>query len=296
MKNIKLIPVFTLLVTVSIIGFSANSTLDDCFSVGDPFFRLENKAYQFAGKTYSHESGTKITLLAAIHVAPSEFYDAHERVLSNANQVLFEGKGFDEEGLKVHESELGKLNELLTNAHLQVAEAFGLRYQFDYINYNRVSFTHADLTLLEVVQMENFADISSMLAQIQKNIDECKQKFADKSENPIQYFFNQCVTQYTELGWAKYFEEKMKPLLLMNEDQLREAIGNEQLYDNEYTKRNLIFLEKLKTALNVNLNDSDPIHIVVYYGVAHLPFIEREIYHKHGFTPESQEWYTYAEF
>ena len=262
------------------------------FPIEEKYIRFEENKIQLAKKTFRNNAGMSITLLAAQHVADSDFYEAHKILLEQADMVLFEGKGLDEEGSKFNLSELGQLNRKITDRHFLVANAFGLSYQLDYTDYRKSNFIHADYSFEQTATMEKFDTIEAMISQIKKNIEDIKEKFSHQSNEPLQFYFEQEVNKFSELGIAAYFSQAI-PFLLMDEMQLKQKINNAEWYENEFTKRNQIVEEKLAEILGKQQTQSQKApHIIIYYGAAHMPHFERVIKERYSFLPESQEWFT----
>lgn len=287
MKTSKIIYLtsFCLLINGASFAMEKGST----FCVGDPFIKVENSQIQFAKKTYKLPSGGRITLLGAMHFGEAGFYESHEEIFLKASHVLYEGKGHEEAGLKFLSTEIGKKNELLTNLCLAAAEAFGLCYQSHSIDYSGDKFIHADYTFDELVQAEA-GGFDSFVAQLKGNIEQQESLYKDIETDACRHCFELKVTQLREGSLKSFCEENLTPYLLMTEEELVSVISSEGLYEREVTNRNKIVLEKLALILDGDINSD--VHIVIYYGAAHLPCFERELSQKYLCQPESEEWFT----
>lgn len=258
--------------------FQSSIVLAGSFEIGQSFIQLESGEIRLANKSYISDSGVMINLLAAMHFAKKEFYVEQEQALNQADKVLFEGKGLDEEGRLFFETELGQKSTLLSDQHKVCANAFGLACQKASIDYSDSRFIHADISFQELKN-------NGVLKEIESNVRKIEQNHKDKP-NPCQYVFNSAVESQRSIGLKAYLE----PFLTMptlNEEELRKAINNEDFYKYEFDHRNKIVLQKLHELLQEN--NFAPKNFVIFYGAAHMPVFERELLLL-GFKPLKQEW------
>lgn len=252
------------------------------FNLDEPFTRLHDEQIQLASKTYATKLGGKITFLSAVHFADAEFYEAHQKILDLADYVLFEGKGLDKEGLEFNKTELGKNMYLLDNNNNLIAHAFGLQYQYDSINYNKNNFILADFSFKENIKL-CFNDISEMISEGEKMINSIKNKYSTEAD-PIKFYYNQKIEQLRKRDFSSFFNE-FKEGLLLNENEFKNKIDPE-FYEIELVRRNSIVMDKLQDLINQNPSK----HILIHYGAAHFPSLERDIHNIYELTPLCQEW------
>lgn len=250
------------------------------FNLGENFVKfikiLEDEQMQIACKTYLTHLGGKITFLSAAHFAEKGLYEDHQKILDAADYVLFEGKGFDKEGLEFLKTELGKNIDLLSNFNLKVAHAYNLEYQYDNIDYNKNNFIHADLTFKELAQV---IDINA------KELDCIKDEYKN-ADNPIDFFYNEEVEKLKKCTFSSQFD-KFKEYCTLSEDDLKNKLGKEYV-ENEFVKRNDIIIKKLSNLISQNSNA----HIVIYYGVSHFLSLERDLCNIYQLMPLHQKWFT----
>lgn len=180
-------------ITLSFLSISAFSMDSNTASkLGAPFLRVingeEQGELQYASKTYRQPSSNlKVTLLSGMHFAKSEFYKRHTEILDRTDLVLYEGKGWDKKGfLWENQPEIKKHKKL--EFYVVSAQAYGLAYQFDALDYQKTHFVLADYTF-----EEECPNPTNTLKEIKEFIAERSKKYEKEAiehgyEDGFDYF------------------------------------------------------------------------------------------------------------
>lgn len=244
---------------------------------------------KLAKRTFTKPSKKlKVTLLSAIHFAQAPLYKTHNQILSKANIVLYEGKGFDKPGLKwLKDHPETAIYERLQRDYL-TATAYGLSIQAKEINYQQDHFVHADEPFSKVI-----SNPKQHLVNIQQTIKSFNSIFENEAlvyrfKNGFDYVVDQTIRDIQKTPLKLRLKDMVKGL--ENFKKTSKDISP-AFYESEVIKRNAIVLQRLAEQMEI-VDEDKEIEIVIYYGAAHMPCFEKELREKYGMTLESEEWLT----
>ncbi|HYR59097.1 MAG TPA: hypothetical protein VEO95_10720 [Chthoniobacteraceae bacterium] len=230
-------------------------------------------------------SGASVWLIGVAHLGTAEYFKAIQQRLDRQTVVLYEGIG-------IHDVQQGP-GALKGDSGIQgtLADALGLKFQLDAIDYRRASFINSDLRAPELEH-------------------EVKQRGAD-SGSASDETFNQLVdalqgtgmmggalTQMIGfLGSSPQMREMTKLMLievLGQAGELIDAARNlspdvKDLFDVILTQRNAVVIRDLRAQL-ARLKPGQS--VAVFYGAAHMDEIAQRLRDELHYAPVKTEWDT----
>jgi len=262
-------------------------------------------------------AGPSILLVGVSHLGTPEYYATLQKRLDACSVVLFEGVGLGEalkQGPGALDRDLG--------IQKQLANALGLKFQLDAIDYRRANFINSDLGV-EGVQSEihERADRERGGKSSGANRPGAKPPTGRKpAENEVvekgsaETSDDMFQTLMQALQGTGQGAEMVKPLLALlgSSDQSRETmrlvlievLGRasellgiatsaspelKDLFDVILTQRNEIVLRDLRAQL-AKLPAGK--NVAVFYGAAHLPELAKHIADDLHYAPAAEKWET----
>lgn len=241
-------------------------------AAGNPFARVATdadaraRALQLAIVSFvpgDDDSGTRVDLIAAIHVADAGYYADLNRRFAAYDALLYELIAPAEAHVP---EQLARRKGLLSNTQVGMTKLLGLTFQLDEIDYDRANFVHADLTP-----------------------DELKKSMAERNESLYVYFwriFFASIDQYARDPLGLKDLETLSSVLedgnnrplktiiayeMTDMDAMREILGEDS--DSAIIgARNQRAIDVLKERLAAGDR-----HIGIFYGVAHMPDLEAKL-------------------
>ena len=246
----------------------------------------------------------KVTLLGVSHVGDLSFYKSVQERLDAADLVLFEGVGWGDGPSKAKPGKTSGVGELQDS----LADSMGLVFQLRAIRYDRPHFRNSDMSL------RAFTDSMSGKKSKpgNKKVDDKgagkpgkappKEKEDLAAQEVMRALSGDSVVFSFVSGALKIFGKSPKFRGLMklamvetlgsiggDVSSLAKAAGPgmEQFMRIALEKRNAIVIKDLKKILKDKEGHGD---VVVFYGAAHMPDIERQLSEKFGFAPAGEKW------
>jgi hypothetical protein len=238
---------------------------------GNPFARIATdgdgpRALQLAVVSFvpgDGDSGTRVDLIAAIHIADADYYAGLNRRFAAYDALLYELIAPAEAHVP---DQLAQRKGILSNTQVGMTKLLGLAFQLDEIDYDRSNFVHADLTP-----------------------DELKKSMAERNETLYVYFwrvFFASVDQYARdpLGLKDLQtlstavesgnEQPLKTIIayeMTDMDTMREILGEDS--DSAIIgARNQRAIDVLQERIAAGDR-----RIGIFYGVAHMPDLEAKL-------------------
>ena len=247
-----------------------------------------SRGLQTASVEYRPASGTgpSVWLIGVAHLGTAEYFQAIQRRLDAQTVVLYEGIG-------LHDVKQAP-GSLKNDAGIQttLANALGLKFQLDAIDYRRASFINSDLHVPEIQQ-------------------EVKKRGVESASSGGDATFNQLVdalqgtgvmggalTQMIGLlGASDQMREMTKTMLIEVLGQAGELMAMaknlspemKDLFDVILTQRNEVVVKDLRAHLT-KLRPGDS--IAIFYGAAHMEEIAKRLRDELHYTPVQTEWDT----
>jgi hypothetical protein len=231
-------------------------------------------------------SGPSVWLVGAAHLGTPEYYQAIQQRLDRQTVVLYEGIGLHD----VKQAPGSMKDD--TGIQTTLANALGLKFQLDAIDYRRASFINSDIHVPELQH-------------------EAKKRGVETSGAAGDETFNQLVealqgtgamggalTQMIGfLGSSPQMREMTKTMLIEVLGQAGELMAMaknlspdmQDLLDVILTQRNAVVLRDLRGQL-AKLKASDS--VAVFYGAAHMDEIAQTLHDELRYIPVKTEWDT----
>ena len=236
--------------------------------------------------TYRNESGVLLDLVAAVHIADSEYFAELNQYFNGRDAVLYELVADPDVRpspnlVQSSSSSVGFVQQMLAN-FLDVS------FQLEHIDYTPQNFIHADLdpaSLAEIMQAkgENFLSmfISLALAEMANQQLESATGGSNSAFNLVSIIDAFSATDQRSAFKTLFAEELARSGGILTDPNL----GSQLTILGD---RNQVALQVLRDTLG----DSARRRLSIFYGAAHMPGIELEIVETFGFTRVSQRWLT----
>lgn len=239
---------------------------------------------QTAVVSYRNQQGIMVDLVAAVHIADTEYYQQLNDYFATRDRVLYELVAEPNEiptagASRGNRSALGLIQQLLANF-------LRLSFQLDQIDYSATNFLHADLT-------------PSQLQEIMQS----------KNENFFSMFFSLALAQTAELQSANSGSTAPSALNMMTimsalnaenqNDAFKSLLAEEMgrsggvIVGPVLEEQLTILGDRNRAALEVltdTLRDPQLKTISIFYGAAHMSGIERELTQSMGFERVDHNW------
>lgn len=277
MKTTRLLTLTLVCGLLSSLVFAAEAPSEFIRVVEDEAGRAD--ALQLAIVSYRRQysrSRVNVDLISAIHIGDAAYYAQLNEQFRHYDALLYELVA--PPGAVVSRSP-DERKGLISNAQIGLKNLLGLNFQLDEIVYDRPNFVHADLSPSEL-----------------------RQSMVERDESLYVYFwrvFYASVNDYARdpLGirdWQMLSamlssgdDGALKVMIaheMTNMDQIRKILGD----DSESAvigARN----ERAVEVLKAQLAKGDK-HIGIFYGVAHMPDIERRLIEELKLKPYKTTW------
>ncbi len=256
-------------------------------------FAAEQKAAQFirflddndgGGKlqtaiaTYRNKQGARVHLLAAVHVADTQYYKDLGRTFEKYDVLLYEM--VKPKGVAVPAPDRRQAHAVGFIQRM-LKDVLELDYQLDAIDYSARNFVHADLTYEEFERLQSERGESIFMLIFQQMLRELgKPQNIQASDLTLA----ELLVALTSPDRARH----LKLLLARQFDNIEEQLAG---FDGPngtvlVTERNKAAVAALKTALAEGHRN-----IGIFYGAAHMKGISKML-SEMGFEPAGVEWRT----
>jgi hypothetical protein len=293
MKSPALLP--RLLAAASVLVFHAAARAETATAERTPSFlrSIETEEKQSAIQTSSIEyrpesgKGPNIWLVAVAHLGTPAYYAAIQKRLDAQTVVLFEGVGVGDQlkqgpGAATHDNGIQK----------ELADALGLKFQLDAIDYRRDHFINSDLAP----------------DGVEERVHDRTGSKDDTKPNPAYDLIIGAIRGAPEtmemlrpmLGFITSSPEMRETVRLMLVEVLARAdemvdlakgISPEMkdLFDVLLTERNAIVIRDLRNQV-ARLGTGQT--VAIFYGAAHMPEIARRLRKDLKYTAGPEQWDT----
>ena len=231
-------------------------------------------------------SGPSVWLIGVAHLGTAEYFHAIQQRLDRQTVVLYEGIGLHD----VKQAPGSMQGD--TGIQTTLANALGLKFQLDAIDYRRASFINSDLHVPELQQ-------------------EVKKRGVDPAAPAGEATFDQLIgalqgtgamggalTQMIGLlGSSPQMQEMTKTMLIEVLGQAGELMAMaknlspdmQDLFDVILTQRNAVVIKDLRVQI-ARLKTTES--IAVFYGAAHMDEIAQRLRDELHYLPAKTEWDT----
>jgi hypothetical protein len=276
-----------------------------------PYLRVSGEAdgsrrLELASRTLAspEHKNVKVTLLGVSHVGDLSFYKSVQERLDAADLVLFEGVGWGDGPPKAGSKKTSGVGELQDS----LAGSMGLVFQLKAIRYDRPHFRNSDMSLRAFTDSmsgkkskpgnkavgEKGSGKPGEVAPKGKDDLAAQEVMRALSGDSIAFSFVSGALKI--FGKSPKFRGLMKLAMVETLGALGGDVsslakaagpGMEKFMRIALEKRNAIVIKDLKKILKDKQGHGD---VVVFYGAAHMPDIERQLSEKFGFAPAGEKW------
>ena len=282
-------------------------------SNGEPasYLRVSGEAdgsrrLELASRTLAspEHKNVKVTLLGVSHVGDLSFYKSVQERLDAADLVLFEGVGWGDGPSKAGSKKTSGVGELQDS----LAGSMGLVFQLKAIRYDRPHFRNSDMSLRAFTE-----SLSGKMSKPEKKAEgeggsgksgktQPKEKSDLAAQEVMRALSGDSMVFSFVSGALKIFGKspKFRGLMKLAMVETLGAVGGdvsslaknagpgmEKFMRIALEKRNAIVIKDLKKMLKSKDEHRD---VVVFYGAAHMPDLERQLAEKFGFAPDGEKW------
>ena len=276
------LPVFLGLATAS--GEPASESFVRSIDLPEKLSAIQTRTVEYLPST---GAGPGIVLVGAAHLGTPEYYAALQKRLDGCAVVLFEGVGLGD-ALKQRPEVLHRE----AGMQKQLAEALGLVFQLEAIDYRRPHFVNSDLAAEDVKgeiqertakapgnkSEETLASLMEALEGTGQGAEMLKSLVAllggnDQSRETTRLLFIEILGRAGEfLTLAKGASPEMR-----------------DLFEVILTERNEIVMRDLRAQLAKSKAGEN---VAIFYGAAHLPEIAERIGRELHYTAGAERWET----
>ena len=257
------------------------------------------RVLQIASRTLvsPEKQGSSVTLLGVSHLGNKTYYKEIQKKLDRADLVLFEGVGFGDKVPKKNEGRSNAVSEM----QLSLARSMGLVFQLEAIRYDRAHFRNSDLSSEALMTRLKGGPLKA--GRSGKNGSEGKSEKGDQRSKELMEALSGNSFVLNFLGKALSFfgkDPKFRALMKLaivetlgaiegDVTRLAESSGPdmEKFMKVLLEDRNTIVFRDLRKVLK---GKNPPKEIVVFYGAAHMPDLEKRLVEKLGFQPKRDDW------
>jgi len=246
----------------------------------------------------------KVTLLGVSHVGDLAFYKSVQKRLDAADLVLFEGVGWGEGPPEAKSGKTSGVGELQDS----LASSMGLVFQLKAIRYDRPHFRNSDMSLQAFTEslsgkkkkpgkkIKEEGTLGKSETVVARGKDDLAAKEVMRALSGDSIVFSFVSGALKIFGKSPKFRGLMKLAMVETLGALGGDVstlakaagpGMEKFMRIALEKRNAIVVKDLKKILKNKEGHGD---VVVFYGAAHMPDIERQLSEKFGFAPVAEKW------
>lgn len=231
-------------------------------------------------------SGPSILLVGVAHLGTREYFQALQKRLDRATVVLYEGVGLKD---VKHGPGAGSGGAGVQDA---LANALGLEFQLNVIDYRRPHFINSDLHVPELQEEVRKRSTDTEAPEADAMLDQLTQALQGTG------FTGGALNQMIGLlGATPQMREMTKVMLVEVLSQAGELLEMakgmspemKDLFDVLLTQRNAIVLRDLRAQLAKHKAGES---IAVFYGAAHMDEIAARLRDELGYAPQPPQWDT----
>jgi len=257
------------------------------------------RVLQIASRTLvsPEKQGPSVTLLGVSHLGNPTYYEKIQKKLDRSDLVLFEGVGYGDKAPKKNEGRSNAVSEM----QLSLARSMGLVFQLEAIRYDRAHFRNSDLSSEALLTRLKGGPLKA--GRPGKNGSEGKSEKDDQRSKELMEALSGNSFVLNFLGKALSFlgkDPKFRALMKLAIVETLGAIEGDvtrlaQSSGPDMEKFMRVLLEDRNTIVFRDLRKvlkgkNPPKSIVVFYGAAHMPDLEKRLVEKLGFQPKRDDW------
>lgn len=231
-------------------------------------------------------AGPSVWLVGVAHLGTTEYFQALQQRLDRQTAVLYEGIG-------IHDVKAHGPGAMARDAGIQttLANALGLKFQLDAIDYRRASFINSDLHAPELQQEVKKRDPAAAGSS-----EETVNQLVDALQGTG--VMGGALTQMIGfLGSSPQMREMTKGMLIEVLGQAGELIDVaknlspdvKDLFDVILTQRNAVVIADLQKQLAKRAPTES---VAIFYGAAHMDEIAQRLRDELHYSPAKTEWDT----
>jgi hypothetical protein len=234
--------------------------------------------------------------VGAVHIADGAYYRDVQRMLEQADVVLYEAVKSKDDGPPEPPEEDGQPSGI-RGLQMKLARGLGLQFQIDAINYRRPHFVHADLT---VEEMDGEPEEGEGAGDEPAKAGAEETKPRRRGGLPKELKGLEALVKMAEPLFAGIdrpaetpeaqrkvrARKKMFGQMLGNATAFLPLLFGKKLNDVLIVRRNAVVLKRLKEL------PAGTRTVAVFYGAGHLPDLERRITEELGYRRAGARWLT----
>ena len=231
-------------------------------------------------------SGPSVWLVGVSHLGTAEYFQAIQERLDRQTVVLYEGIGLHD----VQQAPGSRKGD--TGIQTTLANALGLKFQLDAIDYRRASFVNSDLHVPELQQEVKKRGVDPAAPAGEETFDQLLAALQGTGA------MGGALTQMIGLlGSSPQMREMTKTMLIEVLGQAGELMAmaknlspdTKDLFDVILTQRNAVVINDLRAQLAQHQPGD---RIAVFYGAAHMEEIAQRLRDELHYAPVTTEWDT----
>jgi hypothetical protein len=247
-------------------------------------------------------SGNEIWIVAVSHIGESNYYQDIQSYLDKMTLVLYEGVGMsgskypaDQDGRSVKEK-FGSSEKLRTDSSIQgkIANALGLVFQLDAIDYSKANFKNCDMTFnqLQTIFEERKTAEKTISPDAVKEWEKVKDLYSGDS---VAVKLMEIALKL--IGSSPKMSAMMKMVFIETLGKVEGDLsqwsglpeGVKELFEVLIKERNRVIIEQLKKEL---VKSKRGRKIALFYGAAHCGDLEKQIVANFNYRAIDQIWVT----
>lgn len=238
-------------------------------------------ALEAAVVSYQRADGTRVDLVAAVHLGDRSYYAALQTRFRDYDALLYELVA-PERGDKPAK---GGSDSIVSRLQRFMSEALELEFQLEGIDYQQPNFVHADLTVGEFQQLS--AEKGESLWTLVLRMMAAQYAAQQKDEGPQVSALAMLMT--FALG-GKERAQGLKRMLAREFENIEMLVAG--IEPKEPGKESVLLGERNKAALRVLSEQlaAGKRQLAIFYGAAHMPDFEARLQRDFGFRKVAQEW------
>ncbi|MFK7864848.1 MAG: hypothetical protein AB8B95_11555 [Pseudohongiellaceae bacterium] len=238
---------------------------------------------QTAIVSYHNEAGVTVNLVAAVHLADTDYYDQLNKYFSTQGAVLYELVAEkDQRPTPAQVNSPASLGSPVSLMQRTMATFLGVGFQLEHIDYSQANFRHADVSPAElqaIMQAKNENAFSMFLSLA------LAQSVSNAAGKPPSGMSTFALIQAMMVGQQ---DQAIKYMLA-------KELGNSESTSMvaELEDQLTILGDRNRAALDVlsnSLQEPKLTQISLFYGAAHMQGLERALLSDFGFWKGSERW------
>jgi len=228
-------------------------------------------------------NGIQVDLIAAVHVAEKQYYEALNERFKGYDVVLYElvipeGTEPNEALFQQRQEQKGEGN-LLSTFQVALSDTLGLTHQLKVVDYTAKNFVHADMTAEEFLKrVSQRGDVAGVFSRAMMH--SLSEQAASQSGRVEGRLFASLFSKNKNLTLKRLFAEEM-----INQIDTSMWIISGDEGSAIITDRNAIALKRLREQI-----DAGKKKIAIFYGAAHLKEFAQSLQKEFQMEKTKTDW------